>query len=170
MAVLIKPIQRVNPQEPDAPKKWYAVQVTTAQVDETQVAMDIAEETTLNPSEAMMALRQLRKIVLRRLLAGESVKLGNWGSFNLTLSCSPADTREALTANNIKKVNLNFLPDEEFRADLQKATFTWVDKLMGADAAAEEETETGEETGESGGGSQGGGTQGGTGSGGSGEE
>lgn len=56
MAILVKPIQRINPQDKDAEKKWYVTQVTSAQVDETQVAMEIAEETTLNPSEGMMAI------------------------------------------------------------------------------------------------------------------
>lgn len=97
--------------------------------DETEVAMDLADETTLNPSEAMMAIRQLRKILLRRLLGGESVKLGNWGSFSVTLSSIGADSKEAVTARNIKEVNLNFQPDEAFKADLQRATFVWVDKL-----------------------------------------
>ena len=129
MAILVKPIQRPNPINKDAAKKWYVVQVTTAQVDETQVAMDLADETTLNPSEAMMAIRQLRKILLRRLLGGESVKLGNWGSFSVTLSSIGAETKETLTARNIKEVNLNFQPDEAFKADLQRATFVWVDKL-----------------------------------------
>lgn len=129
MAILVKPVQRVNPSKPDEAKKWYVVQVTTAQVDETQVAMDLSEETTLNASEAMMAIRQLRKILLRRLLGGESVKLGNWGSFSITLSSTGVDTKDKVNANNIKSINLNFQPDESFKADLQKATFAWVDKL-----------------------------------------
>ena len=129
MAILVKPVQRANPNDQEAPKKWYVTQVTTAQVDETQVAMDLADETTLNPSEAMMAIRQLRKILLRRLLGGESVKLGNWGSFSVTLSSTGAETRNAVTARNIRAVNLNFQPDEAFKNDLQKATFAWVDKL-----------------------------------------
>ena len=74
MAILVKPVQRINPLDKEAPKKWYVTQVTTAQADETEVAMELADETTLNPSEAMMAIRQLRKILLRRLLGGESVK------------------------------------------------------------------------------------------------
>lgn len=129
MAILIKPVQRVNPQRTTDPMRWYVTQVTTAQVDETQVAMDLADETTLNPSEAMMAIRQLRKILLRRLLGGESVKLGNWGSFSITLSSTPSDKKEDLTARNIRSVNLNFQPDEAFKTDLQKAQFAWVDKL-----------------------------------------
>lgn len=101
----------------------YVTQVTTAQVDETQVAMDLAEETTLPPSEAMMAIRQLRKVLLRRLLGGERVKQGNWGSFSVTISSTGADTKEDVTARNIKNVNLNFQADEAFKNALQKATF-----------------------------------------------
>ena len=89
-------MQRANPNDEDAPKKWYVTQVTAAQVDETQVAMDLADETTLNPSEAMMPIRQLRKILIRRLLGGESVKLGNWSSFSVTLSSTGAETKEAV--------------------------------------------------------------------------
>lgn len=137
MAILVKPVQRFNPKEPDAPKKWYVTQVTTAQVDETQVAMDLADETTLNPSEAMMAIRQLRKILLRRLLGGESVKLGNWGSFSVTISSTGVDAKKDVNARNIKSVNLNFQADEAFKAELQKATFAWVDKLAGDDTKAE---------------------------------
>lgn len=129
MAILVKPVQRANPSDEKAPKKWYVTQVTAAQVDETQVAMDLAEETTLNPSEAMMAIRQLRKILLRRLLGSESVKLGNWGSFSVTLSSTGSDTKEEVTARNIKSVNLNFQPDEAFKTELQRASFAWVDKL-----------------------------------------
>ena len=91
MPVLIKPVQRVDPSKPTEPKKWYIVQTTTRQVDETEVAMELSDETTLNASEAMMAIRQLRKIVIRHLKAGESVKLGNWGSFNLSLSTQGND-------------------------------------------------------------------------------
>jgi len=137
MAILVKPVQRVNPSNPTEAKKWYVSQVTTAQVDETTVAMDLADETTLNASEAMMAIRQLRKILLRRLLGGESVKLGNWGSFSVTLSSTGSATKDLVTAKNIKSVNLNFQPDEQFKADLNKATFAWVDKLaLGAGVAA----------------------------------
>lgn len=144
MAILVKPIQRRNPLDPDAPKKWYVTQVTAAQVDETQVAMDLADETTLNPSEAMMAIRQLRKILLRHLLGGESVKLGNWGSFSITLSSTGAEKKELVSARNIKNVNLNFQADEAFKAELQKASFAWVDKLIernGSSGSPSEETQ-----------------------------
>ena len=51
MSIFLKPVQRANPSDPDAPKKWYPVQYTTKMVDENEVAMLIADETTLNPME-----------------------------------------------------------------------------------------------------------------------
>lgn len=39
MAILVKPVQRANPSDEKAPKKWYVTQVTAAQVDETQVSV-----------------------------------------------------------------------------------------------------------------------------------
>jgi len=148
MAILIKPIQRVNPQKPTEAKKWYITQVTTALVDETQMAMDIADETTLNASEAMMAIRQLRKILLRRLLSGESVKLGNWGSFSVTINSEGVGSKDVVSARQIKSVNLNFQPDAEFKAELQKATFAWVDKLAAGSSDATADTSAGDDTGE----------------------
>ena len=140
MAILIKPIQKVNPKDPEVAPKWYITQVTTNQADETEVAMDIADETTLNPSEAKMALRQLRKVLLRRLLGGESVAFGGWGSFSISISSTGVDNKEDVTARNIKSVNLLFQPDAEFKADLNKAKFAWVDKLAEGKKPASSET------------------------------
>lgn len=130
MSIFLKPVQRRNPQKPEEPMKWYPVQNTVKNVDESEVAELIADETTLNPMEAMMAVRQLRKIVQRLLLDGKSVQLGNWGTFNVTLSTEGATTKDALTARNVKSVNINFQPGSELKAALQKADFVWLNKLV----------------------------------------
>lgn len=129
MSIFLKPVQRHNPADKDAPMKWYPVQYTTKLVDETEVAELIADETTLNPMEAQMAIRQLRKVVQRLLLDGKSVKLGNWGTFNVTLSTEGADTKDALTARNVKTVNINFQPGTELKAAMQRADFVWLNKI-----------------------------------------
>lgn len=137
MSIFLKAVQRINPSHPDEPKKWYPVQYTTKMVDESEVAMLIAEETTLNPMEAAMAIRQLRKVMQRLLLDGKSVKLGDWETFNVTLNTEGADTREALTAHNVKRVNINFQPGDELKAAMQKADFVWLDKLTESGTSGE---------------------------------
>ncbi len=144
MSIFLKPVQRYNPVKPDEPKKWYPVQYTTKMVDETEVAELIAEETTLNPMEAAMAIRQLRKVVQRLLLDGKSVKLGNWGTFNVTLNTEGVENQSELTANNVKRVNVNFQAGEELKTAMQKADFVWLNKIVEGSSASTEEPETGE--------------------------
>ena len=142
MSIFLKAVQRINPSEPDEPKKWYPVQYTTKIVDENEVAMLIADETTLNPMEAAMAIRQLRKVVQRLLLDGKSVKLGDWGTFNITLNTEGAERKEDLTARNVKRVNINFQPADEMKAAMQKADFVWLDKIVeGGTASGSEDNE-----------------------------
>lgn len=130
MSILIKGVKRHNPQDMDAPMKWYPVQNSTGQVDETRVAELIADETTLNPAEALMAIRQLRKVTQRLLLDGHSVQLGNWGSFSVTLHTHGAETRETLTARNVDSVNIDFQAGTDLKTAMQKAEFVWIDKLV----------------------------------------
>lgn len=136
MSIFLKPVQRRNPADENAPMKWYPVQHTTKLVDESEVAELIADETTLNPMEAQMAIRQLRKVVQRLLLDGKSVKLGNWGTFNVTLNTEGADTKEALTSRNVKNVNINFQPGSELKTAMQKADFVWLNKIVEVDSGS----------------------------------
>lgn len=46
MSIFLKAVQRTNPQDPKAPKRWFPVQYTTKMVDENEVAMLIADKTT----------------------------------------------------------------------------------------------------------------------------
>lgn len=128
MAILLKTVARKNPQDKNAPVKYYPIQKTIRMVDETTVAEAIADETTLNPVEALMAIRQLRKILVRELLNSNSVKLGNWGSFGITLSTTGSETPEQVKANNVKTVNVRFTPGVELKEAMQKAQFEWIDK------------------------------------------
>ena len=141
MSIFLKPVRRGNPSDPEAPKKWYPVQCTTKLVDENEVAELIADETTLNPMEAVMAIRQLRKVVQRLLLDGKSVKLGDWGTFNITLNTEGELTKDQLTAHNVKRVNINFQAGDDLKTSMQRADFVWLNKIDGTDGNAVEDVE-----------------------------
>lgn len=143
MSIIVKKIQRVNPREKDAPKKWYPSLVTVEQMDEDEVSEAIADETTLNPNEALMAIRQLRKVIIAAILSGRSVKLGNWGSFYANVEGEPSETKDGVTAENIVRVRVVFRPGKEFKDAIAKATFAWTETLEGIKPEEEEEEETG---------------------------
>ena len=143
MGILLKPVQRVNPMNPEQERKWYAVQYTTDVVSEIELGEMIAYETTLNPMEAAMALRQLGKILPTVLMDGKSVQLGGIGTFNIRLRTEGAESREKLTARNVKEVRMNFTPDAKTREALQRAEFVWADKIMEKKDETEDEAGNG---------------------------
>jgi predicted histone-like DNA-binding protein len=130
MSVFYNKVERGNPMNPSAGKKWYAVLKTISQIGEKEVAQLISDETTLNRKEAEMALDQFEKILLRLLLDGHSVQLGDWGSFHLTCNSKPSDTKPEVSADNIQNLNIRFTPGKELKAGVQNAKFVYSETLV----------------------------------------
>ena len=61
-----------------------------------------------------------------QLLAGNSVNLGDLGSFRNELSCNPAKTTDDFTAANIKAVNVCWSPGKGFKNLREDAQFQLV--------------------------------------------
>lgn len=123
MTLLYNKIQRGVPGKPEEPKKWYISVKTLGQIGEKDVARQIADETTLNPKEAEMAIDQLEKILIRLLLDGHTVQLGDWGSFYLTLNCTGAATEKDATPAAVQSINIRFKPGKELKTAISAATF-----------------------------------------------
>lgn len=120
MAVFYNKVQRKNPSDPNATAKWYPSLRTTGMLKEKEVARQIADETTLNPKEAEMALSQLNKIMLRALSNGESIQLGDWGSFHLTLNAEGTANEADANGTKVKKFNIRFSPGKELKEAIAK--------------------------------------------------
>ncbi len=116
-------MQRRNPSDASATPKWYPTLRSTGMLKEKEVARQIADETTLNPKEAEMALSQLQKIMLRALHNGQSIQLGDWGSFYLTLNAEGSETEADVNATKVKKVNIRFSPGKELKEAIAKVEF-----------------------------------------------
>jgi predicted histone-like DNA-binding protein len=130
MAIFFNKAERHNPGNPAAPKKWYAILKRITMVREKEVARQIADETTLNRKEAEMALDQFQKVLIRLLSEGNSVQLGDWGSFYLTCNSEGKERKEDVTATSIQKVNIRFTPGKELKEALQKVSFKDAENMM----------------------------------------
>jgi len=129
MSILFNKIERANPQNREV-KKWYPSLKTVSRVSEKEVAKQIADETTLNRKEAEMALDQFQKVLITNLLASNSVKLGDWGSFHLRCKSEGSDAKEAVTAAKIKSLTLHFTPGKEPQDALKSASFLPAESLV----------------------------------------
>ncbi len=103
--------------------KWYATLRRISFLKEKDVAKRMAEETTLNPKECEFAIAQLLKVLKTELLNGNSVQLGDWGSFYLTASSDGVENKADVSAGLIKKLNVRFRPGTELKDTLKNATF-----------------------------------------------
>ena len=130
MPIVLNKVERGNPMNKDAAKKWYVTLKTVTQVKETEVAKQIADETTLNRKEAEMGLAQLEKVLILNLLASNSVQLGDWGSFHLTCNSEGMDTKKELTAAAVKGLNIRFTPGKALKEAIQKASFVFAEDLV----------------------------------------
>lgn len=130
MPLFYNKVQRVNPLKKDEPHKWYPVLKSLGLVGEKEVARQIADETTLNPKEAEMALAQLEKVLISLLLNGNTVRIGDWGTFQLTLNAEGAEKAEDVTPAKIKKVNIRFQAGKTLKEAIDKATFRQASDLV----------------------------------------
>ena len=129
MAIFYNKVERGNPGNPAAPKRWYPVLKSTGLVKEREVAKLLADETTLNPKEAEMAVYQLLKVVTNLLLNGNTVQLGNLGSFRLTASTEASDSEAEVSGAKIKKVKVRFSESGDLKNALTKAVFKDVSSM-----------------------------------------
>ena len=123
MALFYRKIQRKNPLKPEEEGKWYVSIKSIGRIGEKEVAKEIADETTLNPKEAEMAIYQFQKVLVRALLDGKTVQLGEIGSFQVTINSKGVEKEADVNATLVKKVNLRFNPSNDLREKLQKAQF-----------------------------------------------
>lgn len=124
MALYFNVVPKVNPRSPrDGEYRYYAVLKSLGLVDEHEVARQISAETNLSPQEALFSIHQFEKILLRNLLDGHTVKVGNLGSFSLTINSRGCSTAEEVTEQCIKNVNLNFRPSENVKQAINTAQF-----------------------------------------------
>jgi predicted histone-like DNA-binding protein len=154
MAVFFNKVSRAVPGTQNV-KKWYASLKRIRMIKEKEVARLIADETTLNPKEAEMSLSQLEKVLIRELLNGNSVQLGDWGSFRLTGNSTAHDTPEQVTGRSIKKLNVRFTAGKSLTEALAHAEFVPAESLLSkSNSSAEEgdDDDTGDDSGTGGGG------------------
>jgi predicted histone-like DNA-binding protein len=121
MPIFYNKVQKVNPRNVEGLRLWYPVVKSTKLVRERELAAKLADETTLNPKEAEMAIYQLFKAVTDLLSTGHTVQLGDLGSFRVTAVTESSETEAEVNASKIKKLNVRFSESENLRAAMEKA-------------------------------------------------
>lgn len=123
MAIQYRLMERIKPTDPTAPKKHYAITQSSGEISLRQLADQIAEISTVSSIDTLAVLESLLQVLPRHLLDSKIIRLGDFGSFRISLSSSGADTAENFTKSMIKGVKLLFRPGKQITDELKQAEF-----------------------------------------------
>ncbi|MGP2570510.1 HU family DNA-binding protein [Ornithobacterium rhinotracheale] len=103
-----KLVQKVNPQ--DKSKKWYANAVNAGTTEQRAIAKNISEKSSLTAGDIANVIENLLEEMPKELIEGKSVKLGEFGTFRLSLSSEGVSNEKDFNATKIKGAKVIFTP------------------------------------------------------------
>ena len=124
MSVKFNVVERGNPANPEAPKKFYPSIQSSGRMTLRELAERASEMSTLTTTDLMAAIESFLTIVPRELAKGNIVELGEFGSFWLRASSEGTETAEEVRPNQISGVLPRFNPGKEFKRHLDSIEFS----------------------------------------------
>ena len=123
MAIPFKVLPKFNPADRSQPPKFYAQAVNKGSTDLRNLSNKISLISTVSTIDTMATLEALIQVLPGELAEGKSVKLGDFGSFHVTLQSEGAENEEAFTSGNIKKFSIRFRPGKIVKNVLSNAGY-----------------------------------------------
>lgn len=123
MTVRFNIVERGNPANPEAPKKFYASIQSSGRVTTRELAERASQMSTLTTADMMAAIESILTILPGELAKGNIVELGDFGSFWLKATSEGAETAEEVRADQINGVMPRFLAGKQFKRVLDEIKF-----------------------------------------------
>lgn len=116
--------ERHNPLKPAEPKKWYATAKSSGELTFRKLSKEIAEgSTTVSDTDVLAVLNDLTKILRRHLENGEIVRFGDFGSFQISIGSSGAESESKFNASLIKSQKVSFRPGIDLKEMLNNLKY-----------------------------------------------
>jgi predicted histone-like DNA-binding protein len=124
MPVKYNVVERKNPLDKNATPKFYAIAKADGEINLRAIAKEIAGgSTTVSDTDVLAVLNDLIKSIARHLNDGEIVKLGDFGTFRITLSSEGVETAEKVNTSVIKNSKINFRPGQDLQDMLRNVKY-----------------------------------------------
>ncbi len=118
-----KLIEKSNPQDRVAAKKWYASPVKQGTKTLSSISKDISGRSSLTSGDVSNVIENLIEQLPKYLLEGNSVKLGNLGTFRISFGSEGVEKKEDFTTDKIRGVKILFTPSSIVKSELGKLKF-----------------------------------------------
>lgn len=111
-----KLVQKYNPKDKTAAKKWYAVAIGNDAQDVKTMTRAATENTTTAPIEMEASLDLIGKYAMKQLLQGHIVKVGDLGTLRITFKSEGVEDITQFNAGTmIKEPRILFTPSKTLR-------------------------------------------------------
>lgn len=121
--VNIKAIERANPQDVAAPKKFYAHAIADGLVDLERLAYLVSNQCTVRESDCYAVLIALQHNIMDELDQGRIVKLDKLGSFQIGVRSVGMNAIDEVNSDTVKSAHLNFRPAKRMRKMLNNVEY-----------------------------------------------
>ncbi|MBZ9779443.1 HU family DNA-binding protein [Psychroflexus sp. CAK8W] len=121
--IQVKSLQRVNPRDVEAPKKFYVQAVSAGKTDLDRLAYLISNQSTVRKADCYAVLEALLHNMMDELREGRIIELGNIGNFQIGVSSDAVETEEEVTSGLVRKARISFRPAKALRDLLQTVDY-----------------------------------------------
>ena len=118
MAVKYNVIQKAYPGDSGGLKKFYASSVADGEVSLRNLSKEIAQTSSVSESDVYATLIDLAKMLSKHLSDGKIVRLGDFGSFQISISSEGMDAMNKVNSASIKSAKILFRPGLDLRDTL----------------------------------------------------
>ena len=116
-------VPRVDPRDISAEMTYYARAQARGEVTLSDMARRIQRRCTVTRADTMAVLISLGTVMRDGLCAGEIVRLGDLGSFQIGLNGEGSVTEEEYHTGLIKKAHINFRPGADLSDILNSLSY-----------------------------------------------
>lgn len=117
--IYIKSLERLNPQDITADKKFYAKAISQGMIDFERLAYLVSNQCTVRESDCYAVLRALEHNIVDELKQGKVVQLGNLGNLQVGVSSIGEIASEDVSSLSVKKAHMNFRAGSSLREMLE---------------------------------------------------
>lgn len=123
MSVKYSIVERGNPQDQAAPKKFYPSLQSSGRKTLRELSKRIAQMCTVSSPDTLAVIESMLLVIPEELAAGNIVELGDFGSFWLRSSSEGADEQDKVSASQVTNLLPRFNPGKEFKKALSGVEF-----------------------------------------------
>jgi len=124
--IKLKTIQRANPLDATAPKKFYVSTQSAGEVTLEEISELISEKCTLTETDVLAALNALTKEMTTHLMDGKIVRFGTFGSFQLGLRSNGVVTEAETSRLQVRGARVKFRPGRRIEDSLLRLKYSLV--------------------------------------------